>query len=112
MACYICGRADRGFGWGRTRKFCSMRCQKINNTKEKTAGENTMIDPTEKELIAVDSGGALGGEYLESIEKYDLSKLSPIEYHTYIRCIVQGFTESLVAQEQAVNTLNAAGKKK
>lgn len=71
-----------------------------------------MIDPTEKELIAIDEGGNCAGEYLESINKFDLSKLSTHEWHQFLRCVVGGFTESLVQQEQAIVQLpNASAKK-
>lgn len=64
-----------------------------------------MVDPNEQELIALDHGGATGGEYLESINKFDLSKLTSEEYRQFIRCVVGGFTDNLRMQEESVTKL-------
>lgn len=37
---------------------------------------------------AVRFGGAMGGEYLESIGKTDLAMLTAEEWETFIRCVV------------------------
>lgn len=70
-----------------------------------------MIDPNDKELRAIDSGGEMGGEYLESIGKFDMSKLSAIEWHQFLRCVVGGYTESLQTQEAEQVNLDTANKK-
>lgn len=72
-----------------------------------------MIDPNEKELIALDHGGAMGGQYLESLGRYDLSKLSQDEWRQLIRCVVGGFSDSLIKQESAIveTPPNAAASK-
>lgn len=66
-----------------------------------------MIDPTAKELLAVNTGGARGGEYLESIGKFDLSQLNEAEWQIFCGCIVGGFVESLQHQEAATVQLPA-----
>ena len=81
--CAVCHREPRGFGWfdaasrvsnpGRDqshRKLCSTLCQDLCHRRR------GMIDPTPNERAAMVHGGAMGGEYLDSLGKTDLAQLS------------------------------------
>ncbi len=54
-----------------------------------------MIDPTEFERQAMDHAGEQGGEYLESIGKTDLAKLTTDEWSTFINCVCSGYVDRL-----------------
>jgi hypothetical protein len=54
-----------------------------------------MIDPTPNERAAMARGGAMGGEYLDSLGKTDLAQLSLEEWHTLIEVIVTGYCDHL-----------------
>lgn len=54
-----------------------------------------MIDPTPNEIAAMRHGGQMGGQYLESINKTDLARLSGQEWHTFIEAVVSGYCEHL-----------------
>lgn len=68
------------------RWFCSMRCMD---------GRDAVIDATKDELAAMEEGGVLGGEYLDSIGKSDLGKLTEDEWRTFLRCVVSGYIEEM-----------------
>lgn len=54
-----------------------------------------MIDPTEKEIAAIEHGGAMGGEYLDGLGKTDLSTLTPEEWRQFCECIITGFVDTM-----------------
>jgi hypothetical protein len=54
-----------------------------------------MIDPTPNERAAMAHGGAMGGEYLDSLGKIDLAQLSVDEWHTLIEVVVTGYCDHL-----------------
>ena len=54
-----------------------------------------MIDPTPNEQAAMAHGGAMAGEYLDSIGRTDLASLSVAEWHTLIEVIVTGYCDRL-----------------
>jgi len=54
-----------------------------------------MIDPTPNELAAIAHGGAMAGEYLESLGKTDLALLSHQEWLTLLEVIVTGYCDHL-----------------
>ncbi len=54
-----------------------------------------MIDPTPNERAAMAHGGAMAGEYLDSLGKTDLAQLSVEEWHTLIEVIVTGYCDHL-----------------
>ncbi len=54
-----------------------------------------MIDPTPNERAAIDHGGAMGGEYLDSLGKTDLAQLSVDEWQILIEVIVSGYCDHL-----------------
>ena len=56
-----------------------------------------MIDPTPNEKAAFVHGGAMGGEYLDSIGKTDLETLKPEEWLTFIEAVVSGYCDHLRA---------------
>jgi Family of unknown function (DUF6511) len=54
-----------------------------------------MTDPTPNERAAMAHGGAMGGEYLDSLAKTDLAQLSLEEWQTLIEVIVTGYCDHL-----------------
>jgi hypothetical protein len=54
-----------------------------------------MIDATPNERAAMAHGGAMGGEYLDSLGRTDLARLSVEEWHTFIEAIVTGYCDHL-----------------
>ncbi len=54
-----------------------------------------MIDATPNESAAMQHGGQMGGEYLDSIAKTDLATLSTEEWATFVECIVTGYCDQL-----------------
>ena len=54
-----------------------------------------MIDPTPNEKAAMDNGGRMGGEYLESIGKTDLSALDRAEWDCFVEAVVTGYCDHL-----------------
>lgn len=54
-----------------------------------------MIDPTPNEIAALEHGGRLGGEYLDSIRCADLSRLSLEQWRTFIEAVVTGYADHL-----------------
>ncbi len=54
-----------------------------------------MIDPTPNENAAMTHGGAVGGEYLDSLGKTDLAQLTLAEWQTLIEIIVTGYCDHL-----------------
>lgn len=108
MTCYICWRAEKGFGYY-DKRFCSRLCQDIHYKNEKITGETTMIDANDQELIAAEHAGMMGGEYLNELSekfpdknKFDVTELEPAEWHQFIRCIIGGFTDKLREQQAAI----------
>jgi hypothetical protein len=56
-----------------------------------------MIDPSPNERAAIAHGGAMAGEYLDSLGKSDLAQLSVEEWHTLLEVIVTGYCDHLRA---------------
>ncbi len=54
-----------------------------------------MIDPTPNELAAIEHGGRMGGEYLDSIAKTDLAAMSVDEWLVFLEVVVTGYCDSL-----------------
>lgn len=65
---------------------CSWECMTKWITKE-----TTMTDPTKPELDALMLAGQAGGEYLESLGRYDLSALSEDEWTTFLSCVISKY---------------------
>ena len=106
MICAVCRREARGFAFdpklgrikGKAASACSMRCLEI------VFRGKGMIDPTPNEKAAMESGGQLGGEYLDSIGKTDLAALSANEWATFVEAVVTGYCDHLremAARDQA-----------
>ena len=100
--CPICRRQSRGYGWfdahlsignpGRDqsyRQFCSRTCQDLYHRRR------GMIDPTPNEKAAMQHGGAMGGEYLDSLGRTDLAVLAVEEWDSFVECIVTGYCDHL-----------------
>lgn len=63
-----------------------------------------MIDPTPNERAALLHGGAMGGEYLDSLAKTDLAVLAVEEWDRFVECIVSGYCDrlrALAAEDQS-----------
>lgn len=54
-----------------------------------------MIDPTPNETAAMEAGGLAAGEYLESLGKSDLARLTVEEWQTLIEVVVTGYCDTL-----------------
>jgi hypothetical protein len=54
-----------------------------------------MIDPTPNEQAAMVAGGQAGGEYLESLGKTDLVKLTAVEWGIFVEAVVTGYCDHL-----------------
>ena len=99
MVCACCGKRARGPtqpGWldmdlkdketGQLDEcvaFCRLECMTTWITRR-----NKMVDPTLVELDVLQCAGQAGGEYLESIGKFDLSGLSGDEWLTFLQAII------------------------
>jgi hypothetical protein len=64
--------------------FCRTECMTTWIMK----GTKTMIDPTAVELDILQSAGQAGGEYLDSIGKFNLEMLSEPEWFTFLQTII------------------------
>ena len=56
-----------------------------------------MIDPTPNEIAALEHGGCMGGEYLDSIRCSDLSRLTHEQWRTFIEAVVAGYIDRMQA---------------
>ncbi len=54
-----------------------------------------MIDPTPNERAALAHGGAMAGEYLDSLGKTDLALLDIEEWRTFVEVVVTGYCDHL-----------------
>lgn len=54
-----------------------------------------MVDPTREEMESALTAGERAGEYLDEIKKYDLSKLSKDEWHTFLLMIIDNYQRIL-----------------
>jgi hypothetical protein len=54
-----------------------------------------MIDPTPNERAAVRHAGEMGGEYLESLGRTDLARLSEAEWLAFVEAVVTGYCDRL-----------------
>lgn len=54
-----------------------------------------MIDPTSNEQAAIAHAGAMGGEYLDSIGKTDLARLTGLEWSTFVEAVIAGYCDHL-----------------
>lgn len=71
--------------------FCGFNCMTTW-----LARETKMIDPTKPELDALRLAGEAGGQYLESLGRYDLSVLSPEEWVTFLGCVISKYMDEKI----------------
>lgn len=55
-----------------------------------------MIDPTDAEKESMEHAGDMAGEYLESLRKTDLAKLSSDEWQTLIQVICTAYVDRMI----------------
>lgn len=87
--CKTCGKESRGICVERRDEFrhlgydyyCSIKCRDAK----------IMTDWTIRERTAMMRGGRMGGEYLESINKFSLDTLTEEEWNTFLSCIFKEF---------------------
>ncbi len=60
-------------------------------SKDDLMQEQNMTDITAREKEAIKTAGFAGGEYMESIGKFDVRQLTVDEYITFIKCIVSTY---------------------
>ena len=97
MACAICGRYPRGFGFSpdfigidRPRVvLCSMACQHI------AARLKGMIKPNQHEIQAIDDAMLASGGFIDALNKTDLLCFTQAEYLALIEVIVTAFQDSI-----------------
>jgi len=97
MRCDICRREARGLGYsprlarqsGPDLWACSMRCLDI------ITRYHGMIDPNQHEKAALRQASAVGGEYIESLGRTDLTQWSAHEWATLIDVVVTAFQDHL-----------------
>lgn len=100
--CAVCRREPRGFGWfdpvypvtdprrdTSRRWLCGHACQDLCQRRR------GMIDPTPNEQAAMAAAGAAAGEYLESLDRSDLARLTVEEWQTFIEVVVTGYCDAL-----------------
>jgi hypothetical protein len=66
--------------------FCRFDCMTTWIMRQKT-----MTDPTKPELDALLLAGQAGGEYLDSINKFNLETLSEEEWTTFLSCVISKY---------------------
>lgn len=111
--CAVCRREGRGFGFiprlarlrgpptagfaGKHQNLratpagaCSMRCLDTIARWRKL-----MIDPTPNETAAMEHGGRMGGEYLDSIGRTDLASLPVEQWQAFVEAVVTGYCDAL-----------------
>ena len=103
--CPLCKRQSRGFGFmpdliglpGPPLWFCSQEHQKLWR-KKRGDGVGWQMDwrPEEDKLIL--AGGKQLGQYLESIDKYDLRTLTAEEWLEALRCYTLAYCEGRAEQ--------------
>lgn len=54
-----------------------------------------MIDPTPNEIVSMEHGGHMGGEFLESIGKTDLAVLTQEQWQTFVEAVITGYCDHL-----------------
>ncbi len=59
-------------------------------------GVTKVMDATQRELDNVREAGAVGGEYLESIGKFDLSALSEDEWMTFLQAVIGTYNDNSI----------------
>ncbi|MEO5355185.1 MAG: DUF6511 domain-containing protein [Magnetococcus sp. XQGC-1] len=59
--------------------------------RARRTGERLMIDPTERELVAMRAAGPKAGEYIESLGKTDMALFTVEEFTTLIQVIVSAY---------------------
>ena len=72
-----------------------------------------MIDPTPNERDAIAQAGAMGGQYLESLGKTDLARLSEAEWLTFLEAVITGYCDrrrdlAVRDQERLVRTVEGS----
>ena len=60
-----------------------------------TPRERIMVDPTDDEIAALMAASDPAGEYLESIRKTDLAKMSQDEWFCFLEVVVTGYQSKL-----------------
>lgn len=93
MSCAVCGRDQRGYGYGRPKSIdpfskgqiwsaCSIRCLDIIYVR---GGD--VFNLTHFEKQGIDAASAAAGEYLEQIGKTDLATMTPEEWNSLLSLI-------------------------
>lgn len=90
--CFICKRQARGFAYQNPvrhdiekRLACSVQC--LDDLER--VGD--MSDLNHFEETAMRAAGVKGGQFLDSLKKYDLSVLSVSEYNQFIQVVFDGY---------------------
>ena len=57
-----------------------------------------MLAFSETEEDAIEAGGALAGEYLDALDKFDLATLTPGEWREFLGKVLLGYSEHMTAE--------------
>lgn len=99
MMCQVCGgRGARGFYYRKPRtlepspkiRCCSMKCLDIAYNRQ-----GKMIDPTKKEIAAIEAASVLAGQYIDSIGKTDMATWSEFDWMNFIEAVVTGYSDEM-----------------
>jgi len=86
-ACFICAREAAHHLKYKGKTVCGS-CAPVS-----AVGERMIL--TDGEAEALEAGGALGGEYLDSIGKTDLATLTGEQWTTFLTKIFAGYSEHM-----------------
>lgn len=82
-------------------RACSIECADtiyLLLTHPTTEG-HVVTDKNEHEVAAIEHASDMAGEFLESLRKTDLAKLTREEWLTLLDVIVTGYQDKMISQE-------------
>ena len=69
----------------------TFRALPVEKLRARRTGAQLMVDPTERELVAMRAAGPRAGEYIESLGKTDMALFTVEEFTTLIQVIVSAY---------------------
>lgn len=95
--CFICRKRSWGVGVGDLKTKTGWTCRDCHPDLAWSALRMTDERFDVYETKALKEAGAQGGGYLDSIGVTDMAKLTPEEWETFLRTIIDGFGDNLRA---------------
>jgi hypothetical protein len=92
--CTICKRAAVGLGVGDARdpRWLCAECVLLAGDIREVRRLNVY------EIAAIHEAGDVGGQYLETLNQFDLSELQPAQYQEFCKRVILGFGDSIRKQ--------------